>query len=130
MNEFGEPNMGNPSVRFDEGRESVGHWPLGLSIHPLPPTLRKRRGPGVNREKREISGKGNKNGDFNRRWEGIDADFNRNKRSRDEGQARQVGGTRRTGYGDPFGGGSPFFSGGGVAGWRSALSASSSLLEI
>jgi hypothetical protein len=39
MNEFGEPNMGNPSVRFDEGRESVGHWPLGLSIHPLPPTL-------------------------------------------------------------------------------------------
>jgi hypothetical protein len=24
MNEFGEPNMGNPSVRFDEGRgESV-----------------------------------------------------------------------------------------------------------
>src|SRR5512140_1547698 len=27
MNEFGEPNMGNPSVRFDEGRESVGHWP-------------------------------------------------------------------------------------------------------
>src|SRR6266478_9512567 len=27
MNEFGEPNMGNPSVRFDEGWESVGHWP-------------------------------------------------------------------------------------------------------
>jgi len=27
MNEFGEPNMGNPSVRFDEGRERVGHWP-------------------------------------------------------------------------------------------------------
>jgi hypothetical protein len=25
MNEFGEPNMGNPSVRFDEGRES---WSL------------------------------------------------------------------------------------------------------
>src|SRR5713226_2332268 len=40
MNEFGEPNMGNPSVRFDEGRESVGHWPVCLSIHPLPPTLR------------------------------------------------------------------------------------------
>jgi hypothetical protein len=39
MNEFGEPNMGNPSVRFDEGRESVGHWPLSLSAHPLPPTL-------------------------------------------------------------------------------------------
>ena len=27
MNELGEPNMGNPSVRFDEGRERVGHWP-------------------------------------------------------------------------------------------------------
>src|SRR5204863_4897164 len=27
MNEFGEPNMGNPSVRFDEGRERDGHWP-------------------------------------------------------------------------------------------------------
>src|SRR6267143_52954 len=40
MNEFGEPNMGNPSVRFDEGRGSVGHWPPGLSIHPLLPTLR------------------------------------------------------------------------------------------
>ena len=39
MNEFGEPNMGNPSVRFDEGRESGGHWPSGLSTHPLPPTL-------------------------------------------------------------------------------------------
>ena len=23
MNEFGEPNMGNPSVRFDEGRGRV-----------------------------------------------------------------------------------------------------------
>jgi len=30
MNEFGEPNMGNPSVRFDEGRERVGHWPLAF----------------------------------------------------------------------------------------------------
>jgi hypothetical protein len=30
MNEFGEPNMGNPSVRFDEGREPVGHWPLAF----------------------------------------------------------------------------------------------------
>ena len=39
MNAFGEPNMGNPSVRFDEGRERVGHWPVGLSIQPLPPTL-------------------------------------------------------------------------------------------
>jgi len=27
MNEPGEPNMGKPSVRFDEGRERVGHWP-------------------------------------------------------------------------------------------------------
>lgn len=24
--EFGEPNTGNLSVRFDEGRERVGHW--------------------------------------------------------------------------------------------------------
>src|SRR5436189_6114733 len=40
MNELGEPNMGNPSVRFDEGPKSVGHWPLCLSTHPLPPTLR------------------------------------------------------------------------------------------
>jgi hypothetical protein len=39
MNEFGEPNMGNPSVRFDEGRERVGQWPFGLSIQPLLPTL-------------------------------------------------------------------------------------------
>jgi hypothetical protein len=39
MNEFGEPNMGNPSVRFDEGRKRVGHWPVRLSAHPLPPTL-------------------------------------------------------------------------------------------
>lgn len=31
--------MGNPSARFDEGRERVGHWPYGLSIHPLLPTL-------------------------------------------------------------------------------------------
>ena len=44
MNEFGEPNMGNPSVRFDEGRERVGHWPVCLSIQPLPPTLQSRMG--------------------------------------------------------------------------------------
>jgi hypothetical protein len=30
MKELGEPNMGNPSVRFDEGRERVGHWPLAF----------------------------------------------------------------------------------------------------
>src|SRR5436309_16134939 len=30
MNEFGEPNMGNPSVRFDEARERVGHWPCAF----------------------------------------------------------------------------------------------------
>ena len=30
MNELGEPNMGNPSVRFDEGREGVGHWPCAF----------------------------------------------------------------------------------------------------
>jgi hypothetical protein len=39
MNEFGEPNMGNPYVRFDEGRKRAGHWPVCLSAHPLPPTL-------------------------------------------------------------------------------------------
>src|SRR4026209_179250 len=42
VNEFGEPNMGSPSVRFDEGRESVGHWPMCLSTHPFPPTLQNR----------------------------------------------------------------------------------------
>jgi len=30
INEFGEPNRGNPSVRFDEGRQRVGHWPLAF----------------------------------------------------------------------------------------------------
>ena len=30
MNEFGEPNMGNLSVRFDEGRERVSHWPAAF----------------------------------------------------------------------------------------------------
>src|SRR5678816_3975029 len=44
MNESGEPNMGNPSVRFDEGRERVGHWPVCLSIHPFPPTLQHANG--------------------------------------------------------------------------------------
>jgi len=36
MNEFGEPNMGNPSVRFDEGRESLvtGFVPYGLTLLP------------------------------------------------------------------------------------------------
>ena len=33
MNEFGEPNMGNPSVRFDEGREMF--W--SLACRPLNP---------------------------------------------------------------------------------------------
>ena len=44
MNAFGEPNMGNPSVRFDEGRERVGHWPLAFQSHPLLPTLQVRLG--------------------------------------------------------------------------------------
>ena len=35
MNAFGEPNMGNPSVRFDEGRERV--WSLAFA--PLNPTV-------------------------------------------------------------------------------------------
>jgi hypothetical protein len=38
MKEPGEPNMGNLYVRFDEGRESVGHW-LNLSTQSLLPTL-------------------------------------------------------------------------------------------
>jgi hypothetical protein len=39
MNESGEPNMGNPSVRFDEGRERDGHRPLAFQSHPLLPIL-------------------------------------------------------------------------------------------
>src|SRR5689334_16221517 len=48
MNEFGEPNMGNPSVRFDEGRERVGHWPrafqsiLSRLLYPDPKTESKK----------------------------------------------------------------------------------------
>jgi len=34
--ELGEPNMGNPSVRFDEGRERVGHW-LECLFNPTSP---------------------------------------------------------------------------------------------
>src|SRR6266446_4536597 len=30
--ELGKPDAGKPPVRFDEGREVDGHWPLGLSI--------------------------------------------------------------------------------------------------
>ncbi len=41
MNEFGEPNMGNPSVRFDEGRERVGHWPL--PFNPTAPAYSTKR---------------------------------------------------------------------------------------
>ena len=39
MNEFGEPNMGKPSVRFDAGREGAGHWRQRLSTQPLLPIL-------------------------------------------------------------------------------------------
>jgi hypothetical protein len=28
MKRLGKPDTGNPSVRFDEGSESDGHWPL------------------------------------------------------------------------------------------------------
>jgi hypothetical protein len=52
MNEFGEPNMGNPSVRFDEGREGAGHWRQRLSTQPLLPTLLTRMEDG----KAEIGG--------------------------------------------------------------------------
>jgi hypothetical protein len=42
MNELGEPNMGNPSVRFDEGRS--GNVVLTTTVcsnrlFPTPPTL-------------------------------------------------------------------------------------------
>jgi len=39
MNESGEPNMGRPSVRFEEEREGAGHWRQRLSTQPLLPTL-------------------------------------------------------------------------------------------
>ena len=35
----GEPDTGNPSVRFDEGWEADSHWPSGLSIRRFLPTL-------------------------------------------------------------------------------------------
>ena len=35
---LGKPDTGNPSVRFDEGSESDGHWSC-LSSHRLRPTL-------------------------------------------------------------------------------------------
>jgi hypothetical protein len=38
MNEFGEPNMGNPSVRFDEGRERV-IWILTTTVGSTPASL-------------------------------------------------------------------------------------------
>ena len=31
MNEFGEPNMGNPSVRFDEGRSGIAGLTTAVS---------------------------------------------------------------------------------------------------
>jgi hypothetical protein len=42
MNEFGEPNMGNPSVRFDEGREGVGHWRCA-PFNPTPPAYSTKK---------------------------------------------------------------------------------------
>ena len=38
MNEFGEPNMGNPSVRFDEKRERV-IWILTTTVGSTPASL-------------------------------------------------------------------------------------------
>ena len=37
--EPGKPDAGKPPVRFDEGREADGHWPLGFSTRRFPPTL-------------------------------------------------------------------------------------------
>ncbi len=39
MNEPGKPCAGKPPARFDEGQENDGHWPAGLSIRLLLPTL-------------------------------------------------------------------------------------------
>jgi hypothetical protein len=42
MHEFGEPNMGNPSVRFDEGRSGTAALTTTVSssrLFPTPPTL-------------------------------------------------------------------------------------------
>jgi hypothetical protein len=38
MNEFGEPNMGNPSVRFDEGRSGSAGLTTAVSSKPPPST--------------------------------------------------------------------------------------------
>jgi len=38
MNEFGEPNMGNPSVRFDEGRSGSAGLTTAVSSKPPPAT--------------------------------------------------------------------------------------------
>ncbi len=38
MNEFGEPNMGNPSVRFDEGRSGRAGLTTAVSSKPPPAT--------------------------------------------------------------------------------------------
>ncbi len=45
MNEFGEPNMGNPSVRFDEGRNGnvvLTTMVCSNRLFPTPPTLLKK----------------------------------------------------------------------------------------
>ena len=39
MNEPGEPDTVNPSVRFDEWRVRDGHWPLTPLNPSAPPTL-------------------------------------------------------------------------------------------
>jgi hypothetical protein len=39
--EPGKPDAGKPPVRFDEGRESGGHWVQTLSSRWLLPTLHK-----------------------------------------------------------------------------------------
>jgi hypothetical protein len=44
--ELGKPDAGKPPVRFDEGRESDGHWAHALSIRRLLPTLHDGNLPG------------------------------------------------------------------------------------
>jgi hypothetical protein len=47
MNEFGEPNMGILSVRFDEGRWKVGHWPFNPSSPAYSTTRRGIASPAI-----------------------------------------------------------------------------------
>jgi len=55
MNELGEPNTGNPSVRFDEGRVSDGHWRFTPLNPSSPPTLLNRTRSNPEKARRPLS---------------------------------------------------------------------------